>query len=239
MAEARETFDVWFVGTNTVYKSVPYRVVNDWAQQGRLGADDMLKPTGAADWSKVGASLLFGAYLPSSEERTVGDVAEALAPIELDFNWKRRHEDEDDDVDMIPLIDISLVLLIFFMMTTTVAAISRISVPTMENAVKIDTSPEILRIDIDRVEGKPVYAVAKGTAAPADGDADLIDDVKLMQRFDEALKSYHNEAPKVRIAAHGDLPYEVVERVMHELDSRRERGLISEYHIEVNERARR
>ena len=33
----------------------------------------------------------------------------------------RRRDDEDDDVDMIPLIDISLVLLIFFMMTATVA----------------------------------------------------------------------------------------------------------------------
>jgi hypothetical protein len=44
--------------------------------------------------------------------------------------------------------------------------------------------------------------------------------------------------PKVRIAAHGDIPYYLVEEVMKGLDRRRERGQISEYAVEVNERAR-
>ena len=42
--------------------------------------------------------------------------------------------EEDDDPDMIPLIDISLVLLIFFMMTSTVAVVSsQINVPEVQN----------------------------------------------------------------------------------------------------------
>ena len=77
---------------------------------------------------------------------------------------------------MIPLIDISLVLLIFFMMTMTVASISHINVPSMENAVKIDTSRDTVRIDVDLSNGKTVYAIGKGTAAAKDEDANLQND---------------------------------------------------------------
>ena len=44
--------------------------------------------------------------------------------VEFDDGWGRPHGDEDDDVDMIPLIDISLVLLIYFMMTSAISALS-------------------------------------------------------------------------------------------------------------------
>ena len=36
MAEKRRFFDVWIIETNQVYKEVPYTVVADWVQQGRL-----------------------------------------------------------------------------------------------------------------------------------------------------------------------------------------------------------
>ena len=155
--------------------------------------------------------------------------------MELEVGGRRRADDEDDDVDMIPLIDISLVLLIFFMMTTTVAAISRIAVPTMENATTIETNPRILRIDIDMIDGRPIYGLGKGTAAPTGLDADLSDDTAVVYRLDAALETIA-DPPEVRIAAHGDIPYEYVEKVMKQLDVRRERGQISQYNIEVNEK---
>jgi biopolymer transport protein ExbD len=231
-------FDVWLVGQNLVYKQVPYGVVADWVQQGRVGADDRLKPSGTGDWKSLADLPAFQAYESRPEPDRVGDTAEALEPIELDFPWKRRVEDEDDDVDMIPLIDISLVLLIFFMMTTTVAAISRIAVPSMEHALKIDTRREVLRIDIDLVNGAPVYGVGKGTAAPADGDGELRDLTVLIARAKTILGTYTAE-PNVRIAAHGDLPYETVDAVMKELEKLRRDGQIDNYTIEVNERAPR
>ncbi len=43
MAEKRRYLDVWIVETNTVYREVPFEVVTDWVQQGRLLADDMLR----------------------------------------------------------------------------------------------------------------------------------------------------------------------------------------------------
>jgi biopolymer transport protein ExbD len=235
MTEQKRFFDVWFVGPNTVYKEVPYHVVTDWVQQARLGADDMLKPSGTANWFRLSNLALFQPYLPQPDAQKVGDAAEALEPIEMDFNWRKRADDDDDDVDMIPLIDISLVLLIFFMMTTSVAAISRIAVPAMANGVKLDTQTKALRIDVDVIQGLPLYGLGKGTAAPEKENADLSDVTALMLRLEEMVKTLA-EKPEVRIAAHGELPYSVVEKVMQELDKRRLMGLVGEVSIEVNEK---
>src|SRR4051794_22389013 len=121
MAAKRRFLDVWLVENNTVYREVPFAVVADWVQQSRLLPEDMLRPSGTAEWFKVGASPDFAPYVPRAQPHQVEDKAEALDPVHLDFGWKRRPEDEDDDVDMIPLIDVSLVLLIFFIMTTAAA----------------------------------------------------------------------------------------------------------------------
>lgn len=235
MADQTRKYDVWFVDGNTVYKEVPFEVVTDWVQQARLGADDMVKPTGSPNWFKIVNQPLFEPYLPRAEPQRVGDVAESYEPIELDFTWKRHGEDEDDDVDMIPLIDISLVLLIFFMMTTTVASISRILVPTMANATKIETDKNVLRIDIDKTSGGVVYGAAKANDAPKEGFGDLKEELVLFARFADLLAN-EPAPPNVRIAAHGDLPYETVERVMKHLDELQSKGQILSYHIEVNER---
>ena len=46
MSKKQVTLDVWIVEGNTVYKEVPYAVVTDWLQQGRLLEDDKAKPSG-------------------------------------------------------------------------------------------------------------------------------------------------------------------------------------------------
>ena len=78
MAEKRQFLDVWIVETNTVYKEVTFTVVTDWVQQGRLLADDMLKPSGTKDWQRLGSLPSFAAYLPRSEPFRAEDKAEAL-----------------------------------------------------------------------------------------------------------------------------------------------------------------
>jgi len=122
MTQKRRFLDVWIVESNTVYREVPFNVVVDWIQQGRLIEDDQLRWSGQAEWFRLGGSPMFSAYLPQAEPMRAEDQAEALEPVETGFSWKRRKDDDDDDVDMIPLIDVSLVLLIFFMMISTVVA---------------------------------------------------------------------------------------------------------------------
>ena len=228
-------YDVWFVQHNTVYKEVPYNYVLDWIQQGRLKADDMVKSSDSDIWFRVDNQDLFRPYLPKFDEGKVEDVAEAMTPIELDFNWKKSHQDEDDDVDMIPLIDISLVLLIFFMMTATVASMSRIAVPGMVNGVEIDKSVRVLRIDVDKDADGHHYNVAYDNSDPETGDGDLKTEAELITHIKLRLAIFATP-PKVRIAANADLPYEAVESLMKKLDELHRSQLIDSYHIEVNER---
>jgi biopolymer transport protein ExbD len=234
--QPKRFYDLWFVQANNVIKEVPFHVVTDWITQGRAVPDDRVKPSGTADWYPLGTVVAFQPYFPKPG-RLADDAYEAMAPVEMDIEWPKGAGVEDEDVDMIPLIDISLVLLIFFMMTTTVAAISRISVPDMTNAVTIESNPGVLRIDMDWKDGKVVYGLGVGTAAPVPEDDNLSSDVELSVRMDDRLKNV-TIPPKVRIAAHGDIPYYLVEEVMKGLDRRQERGQISEYAVEVNERAR-
>jgi len=249
MAVPKKLFDVWFVGKNSVFKEVPFNVVLEWVEKSRVDVDDQIKPSGTPKWFKIGQVKLFQPYFPVLEQTvamtpeqaptpTLSREPEQAGPIELDFNWKRRPDDDDDDVDMIPLIDISLVLLIFFMMTTIVAPISRVSsLPGVEHVSKVPPDTKILRIEIESKAGVPLYAVATGDAGAQPEDADLPDEAQLAQRLDAALNVL-TRTPTVLIAAHSDLEYSTVESVMKALDVRRENGLIENYFVEVNEKPR-
>ncbi len=119
--DKKRILDVWIVEINKVYREVPFAVVTDWLQQGRLLARRQGAPGGRQDLARSQQRSGFRAVSAAcSKTLAVEDAAEALEAVDLGFEPTRRLEDEDEDVDMIPLIDISLVLLIFFMMTATV-----------------------------------------------------------------------------------------------------------------------
>src|SRR5690349_15670150 len=64
-AKPPKAFDVWFVTANTVYKAVPYNVVADWTQQGRLARTDRVRPSGTEGaWVPVAEHELLADYLP-------------------------------------------------------------------------------------------------------------------------------------------------------------------------------
>src|SRR5579875_2634814 len=166
MSKERRFFDVWVVDSNTVYREVPFRVVSNWIQQGRLLENDMLRRAGTAEWFPVGGSPDFSPYLPRSEPDRVEDTAEALEPVELELRWKRPAADEDEDVDMIPLIDVSLVLLIFFMLTASTAGLAAlVPTPPAEYGM-IDPNTEGVQLNID-LQGsgedrRPVFSLSVG-----------------------------------------------------------------------------
>ncbi len=228
-------FDVWFLSNNSAMKRVPYHVVADWLVQGKILVTDKIRPSGSEGWQLVSNVPELMAYLAPVETK-VADVAESLSPIEMDFSPKRL-EEEDDDVDMIPLIDISLVLLIFFMMTAAIASVSRIAVPDTSNGAAVETDPGIIRIDIDWKDERAVYSLALGSQNPLPEDDNLSTDVELYAKMDERLAKV-TVPPAARIAGHNKIPYEIVEEVMKSLDRRVKRGQISDYSIEVNDRGR-
>jgi biopolymer transport protein ExbD len=234
MAEPRRFFDVWIIETNTVYREVPFTVVVDWVQQGRLLADDRVRPSGTAEWFPLGGVPAFAAYLPRAEPYRAEDQAEALEPVAVDFAWRPRHGEDDQDVDMIPLIDVSLVLLLFFMMTATVAgAASLINTPEAKFGHMLLNEPKMLWVGINKEGNRITYSLGQGDQGPDEGAREL-GEAELLQRLDERLKAARR--PDVRIKAGRPVPYEVVKRMTLALEERRGKGMVARIYAEVSER---
>jgi biopolymer transport protein ExbD len=220
MAEKRRFLDVWLVESNTVYREVPFNVVADWVQQSRLLPEDMLRPSGTAQWYKVGASPEFMPYIPRSEPYRVDDRAEAEEAVQLDFAWKRKPEDEDDDVDMIPLIDVSLVLLIFFIMTTSAAVAAWINTPETENGL-VTNNPEMVWVGVDMdANDLPVFSLGTGNNAPdSEADKNLPTLDALLPRLDSKLAEMQGKVA-VTIRAHRGVEAGLVRDLTVELTKR-------------------
>jgi biopolymer transport protein ExbD len=234
MAENNQAFDVWIVETNTVYREVPYAVVTDWVQQGRLLENDRLRPTGNGPWAPVASLPGLAAFLPKPEPYRAEDRAEALEPVQVDFAWKQRAGDDDEDVDMIPLIDVSLVLLIFFMMTATVgSAASLINTPVAAEGSLLAGDQRMLWVGIDRgADGQPVYALGRGDKLPAEEDRNL-SEAELLQHLDRVLAG--ERQVEVRVKADRNFPFAVVKRMTMALEERRPR--VGRIFSDVRERA--
>ena len=142
--------DVWIVDLNKVYTGVPFTVVTDWLQQGRLLPVDRVRLAGKQKWHVIETVPALAPYVPKVLPFAAEDRAEAEEPIDLGLQSPKVHELEDEDVDMIPLIDVSLVLLIFFMMTTAIASgvFSPISTPAAKHQLAT-ISADMYWIDID------------------------------------------------------------------------------------------
>jgi biopolymer transport protein ExbD len=239
MTEKRRFLDVWIIESNTVYREVPFTVVADWVQQGRLLEDDMLRPSGTAEWFRVGGSPEFSPYLPHAEPYRVEDQAEALEPVELDFRWKKPHPDEDEDVDMIPLIDVSLVLLIFFMLTASGAGVAAfIPTPPAEYGAISGNSEEVqLNINLEGEGGdrKPVFSLSVGNQIRDDKDRDLQSVDELLSRLKAHLDKTR-ERVEVTINAHPDVKSGLVRDLTAALESEPFRGRILQKFLGVSEK---
>lgn len=81
----------------------------------------------------------------------------------------RKFEDDETRLDMNPLIDVALVLLIFFILTTSYAALQRVlSMPTatsqdVNQKVRVVPADQVkkktIRVEVRKVDDKPVFKV--------------------------------------------------------------------------------
>jgi biopolymer transport protein ExbD len=235
MAEKpQRTFDVWIIETNTVYRGVPYTVITDWVQQGRLLNEDRLRAAGTSKWQELATMPAFTAFLPRVEPHRANDQAEALEPVQLDIAWKHRPAGgEDEDVDMIPLIDVSLVLLVFFMMTATVStAAATIAIPEARYML-FGADPEMWWIGIEPGSdgGEPKYSMAQGDK----GKAEAFESRKaLVEHLTAELQKEHGPVD-IRIRAHRQLPYKYVRDMTADLGEFRRHHQIHKVMTEVSE----
>jgi biopolymer transport protein ExbD len=233
-----KAFDVWFVAANTVYKAVPYNVVADWTQQGRLAGTDMVRPTGTKDeWSRVSEYELLADYLPQPAVATIAPLpgenliaAEVVGaegpppagePVELpepELGPSASRFEEDDEVDMIPLIDISMVLLVFFIMIQAAGALAPVDVPEMKYAGQLSNDPEAITVTIEKLNQEDVYySVRVGPSPPRPGHDQLPTPEAALKALNEALVGV-TRPPEVRIACRKELPRERVYELRRELE---------------------
>ena len=232
MADKKRLLDVWIVEINRVYREVPFAVVTDWLQQGRLLAEDRVRLAGGKTWHSLSQVPAFKPYLPQIEPLAAEDKAEALEPVELGFVPTKRIEDEDEDVDMIPLIDISLVLLIFFMMTATVSSgfLPSINTPSAKHQLAT-AAADALWVGIDSksgggqvekgADGKPLpwFSFGRDTqelVRPTIQSAEILDGL-------EKLVGAESGEINVRLRADRGLPIEAIKGITLELQGLEER----------------
>ena len=229
MSDKAQAFDVWILETNTVYKAVPFTVVADWIVQGRLLDDDMVRTAGKGEWAPIASHKALAAYLPRLEPRRAEDKAEALEPVGLNLNWKKPPTEEDDDVDMVPLIDVSLVLLIFFMMTAAAGGLSAspVAVPVVSNGMRYsDTTVIDVDLHLRKERGQPTvrYSIRLNTGQARPEHTELASLKDLMDRLDEVLNQVRQKVP-VQYNADAALEDGKVLDLIGELERRRSRIL--------------
>jgi len=226
MAEKKRLLDVWIVEINTVYREVPFTVVTDWLLEGRLLPEDRVRLTGTTAWHQAGKVPAFRPYLPKIEPHRAEDKAEALEPVDMGFAWKNPAEADDEDVDMIPLIDISLVLLIFFMMTASVSSgiFSPIKTPPAQHQlgtiakdmfwVGIDTKDKEGKVE-NGADGKPLPFYSLGVEnTRLEPPTQALNGV--LGKLEEVIADKAGNV-RIRIRADETLPIETVSRTTLEL----------------------
>jgi biopolymer transport protein ExbD len=232
-------FDVWLAQGKTVYRDVPYEVVTDWIQQGRLLGDDRIRPAKTEEWFLIDKVPAFAGFVPKPDPLRTDARAEALEPVETSFGWRQPEEAEEADPDMIPLIDVSLVLLIFFMMTSSVAAvISTIRVPDVKDPNTVDTSVKMVWIGINYVSPSlpAEFSVNVNSDDPKAKSATRgMTQQDALKRVDEILQGT-NDIPEIRIAAHKDISYALVKEMGLLLEDYKKKGKVRIIHVEVGEK---
>jgi biopolymer transport protein ExbD len=251
VAKPPKAFDVWFVVANTVYKGVPYNVVADWAQQGRLAATDMVRPAGSSRaWATVAEHEYFADYLPRPSAAKAVPAAGAAAfemvesaaapaagapaaPAELpepeELAFRRPGGDEDDEVDMIPLIDISMVLLVFFIMLQAASALPSIDVPEMKYAGQLTADAKAITISIEKLNEQDVYYSVRLGPVVAKPNHDLLSTPgKAIEALNELLAGVQRP-PEVRVACRKDLPYQRVVELQEDLEALQKKGYINNF----------
>jgi len=238
MATAKKFFfDVWLIQGSMVYRSVPYEVVTDWIQQGRLLADDRLRPTGTEEWFELGRVPAFAGFLPQPEPLRTDAQAEALEPLESSFAWGKKGEEEEADPDMIPLIDVSLVLLIFFMLTSVVAtATASIKIPALENGADPTANKDMVWIGIAFVanDQPPDYSISFDNDQAGQNDSHLSEE-QALKRLEELLQKQH-QVEEIRVAAHRDLSFDLIKHMAVELERFKSEGKVHFIRIEVTDK---
>ena len=145
------------------------------------------------------------------------------------MSFRKPGGDEDDEVDMIPLIDISMVLLVFFIMLQAASALPSIDVPEMTYAGQLTNDPNAITITIEKLnEDQVYYSVRLGPTAPKSNHVLLSTPGAAIGALNELLANVQRP-PEVRVACRRDLPYQRVVELQEDLEGLQKKGYINNF----------
>jgi biopolymer transport protein ExbD len=138
--------DLKIVRTGQLYQGVSAGAIRQWVAEGRVQADDLVRPPGASRWMHVAvAPELAPASLAANPPVAQSPVTAAASPANVGIGLagddlgivaparaRRRRLlvlPEDTELDMTPMIDVTFQLLIFFMLANQLANPAPIEVP--------------------------------------------------------------------------------------------------------------
>jgi biopolymer transport protein ExbD len=122
---SQDLMDLKVVALDRVYPRVPRATLSQWAMEGRIAQTDLVRPAGTEAWQSVTYFPWLAASMPSGVlGQTVAEEAEADLEVDAAATWvaqrkKRKHDEAE--MDMTPMIDVTFQLLIFFMLTNSLA----------------------------------------------------------------------------------------------------------------------
>lgn len=146
---------------------------------------------------------------------------------EWDAHAKQREASAEDDLDMTPMVDVTFLLLIFFMITAAFAMQKSFKVPTprsdqvSSNARPLEELEEDPDFVVVRVDEFNTFHVA---AASWDNEEEAPTVIDLLIKLRRAVAADANSrgARRMLLMAHGDASHE---RVVQAIDSGNEVGL--------------
>src|SRR5687767_6251214 len=123
---AHELMDLKVMALDRVYPRVPKETLSQWAMEGRIAQGDQVRATGTESWQSISQVAWLAASMPAGIFGTATTAGEADADLEVDYaaQWVARRSKkkyEEAEMDMTPMIDVTFQLLIFFMLTNSLA----------------------------------------------------------------------------------------------------------------------
>lgn len=97
-----------------VYKNLPFSTIKVWILEARIEPQDYVTNAQLQKWVKVSSLKSLQSYFSSN-------TSDVISSRDVRFAWSNSDEEEGVDIDLTPMIDVTFLLLIFFMVTATFA----------------------------------------------------------------------------------------------------------------------
>lgn len=131
----RKNMELRVVSLDRVYGPLSLEKLVHLASQGRLSPQDQVRAVGTSTWHSIAEVAAIAASMPqpsmaqtTEEGGTAVDLGDEAAE-----RWTLRdssRQPEELEMDMAPMIDVTFLLLIFFMVSNTYANLTPMDVPT-------------------------------------------------------------------------------------------------------------